>query len=369
MKINIITCHDVYNYGASLQAYALQEYIRSLGHDVSIIDYKPCDSSGRYDFWTIPKTCRIYRLTQKCKPIAFLYCLYRAPARFCTIGRKKPFDNFKLNYLTCTKKYTNIDELRQNPPDADIYVAGSDQIWNTVLPNGKDPAFYMNFGRKNIYRVSYAASFAIQSIQEEYKPFVKEMLGQIDSISVREQTGKRIVNDLGFDAEVVCDPVFLRTNKQWEQIISKVRLCKEHYVLVYDLYSRDPRIDKTAREIAEKYGLKIVSVNAFAKKKYADRNINNAGPLEYLNYIYYSDCVITDSFHASAFSVMFHIPFYVYQITESNNSSRIADFLETIHLGDRLNPVSINREVNFQESDNCLKEYVMSSINFLANSL
>lgn len=368
MRISIITCHDVYNYGASLQAFALQEYIKSLGHEVSIIDYKP-NGDTRYDFWTIPNSCRILGLTQKYKIVAFLYCLYRAPERFYTIGRKKPFEEFKSRYLSCTRRYNNVDELRINPPIADVYVAGSDQIWNTILTNGKDPAFYMDFGGEQVKRISYAASFAIPAIQTEYKPFVKEMLSHINCISVRERTGKQIVNDLGFEAEVVCDPVFLRNKSQWEEIIPKRPIEKSPYVLVYDLYSRDPLIEKTAREVSYQFGLKIVSVNAFIRKNYADENINNAGPLEFLNLLYYSKYIITDSFHASAFAVIFHIPFAVFQIKKSNNSSRISDFLEDIHMAGQLNPGTTSLDVHFDESDGLLINYIESSKKYLEHSL
>jgi len=368
MKISIITCHDVYNYGASLQAYALQEYIKSLGHEVTIIDYKP-NGDARYDFWTIPNSCRILDLTQKYKIVAFLYCLYRAPERFYTIGRKKPFARFKKDFLSCTNLYKNVEELRREPPIADVYVAGSDQIWNTVLSNGKDPAFYMDFGDEYVKRISYAASFAIPAIQTEFKPFVKEMLSHINCISVRERTGKQIVNDLGFEAEVVCDPVFLRNKSQWEEIIHQRPIVKSPYVLVYDLYSRDPQIEKAARKVSNQLGLKIVSVNAFIRKNYADKNINNAGPLEFLNLIYYSKYIITDSFHASAFAVIFHIPFVVFQIKKSNNSSRISDFLEEIHLAGQLNSEKVSSDLNFDESDELLRDYIASSKKYLEHSL
>lgn len=368
MKIIIITCHDVYNYGASLQAYALQEYIKSLGHDVHIIDYKP-NGSPRYNFWTIPTSCRIYSLTQKYRIVAFLYCLYRAPERFYTIGRKKPFDLFKKDYLNCTRLYSSIDDLRNSPPDADVYIAGSDQIWNTVLSNGKDPAFYLNFGGNQIKRISYAASFAIPAIQNELQPFVKEMLSNIDCISVRELTGKQIVNDLGLNAEVVCDPVFLRSKEQWELLIQRKRILDYPYVMVYDLYSRDPNIKMAACEIAKQRHCKIVSVNAFIKNEYSDKNVNNAGPLEFLNLLFYSDFVVTDSFHASAFSVMFHKPFYVFQIKKANNSSRIADFLKTLHLENHLNPNVFNSVSDYGVSDKLLDDYVAFSKRFITDSI
>ena len=163
MKIKTITCHDVYNAGASLQAYALQRYLMSLGHEVFIIDYKPFYLEhyilwgGAYGKYNKPLIKEAYSLAHLPKRIAAWFEL-----------RKRNFDGFTRKYLNVTKKtYTNNNELKINPPDADIFFAGSDQIWNTMFSNGKDPAFYLDFVSDGAIKASYAASFATTSIEKK----------------------------------------------------------------------------------------------------------------------------------------------------------------------------------------------------------
>ena len=153
MKIRTITCHDVYNVGASLQAYALQTYLKSLGHDVKIIDYKPDYLSKHYRLDVVgnPKYDKPF--------VREAYLLAKLPERLHALPRKKTFDSFTAKHLDLTRRYTSNEELQADPPEADVFFAGSDQIWNPLFPNGKDPAFYLDFALHGI-RASYAASFA-----------------------------------------------------------------------------------------------------------------------------------------------------------------------------------------------------------------
>ena len=137
MIIKTITCHDVYNLGASLQAYALQTYLQKQGHEVEIIDYKPDYLSGHFKLWGV------YNPVYDKPFIRLLYLLAKLPGRLMALRRKKAFDVFTKNYLHLTRRYHSNDELKKDPPIADAYIAGSDQIWNTVFKNGRDPAFYL----------------------------------------------------------------------------------------------------------------------------------------------------------------------------------------------------------------------------------
>ena len=149
MKIATITCHNVYNYGASLQAYALQRYLSQEGHDVEIIDYKPYYLNSRYNWRHIPAESRLYPY----KDYVGTQCIYfllKNRKIYKTIGRKRKFDDFRQKFLTLTDNtYTSAEELRATPPQADLYIAGSDQIWNTACENGKDAAFYLDFGDRS----------------------------------------------------------------------------------------------------------------------------------------------------------------------------------------------------------------------------
>ena len=178
MKIKTITCHDVYNVGASLQAYALVEYLRNLGHQAEIIDYKP-------------PYLQHYQLTGVANPrydkpvLREIYQLLKLPGRIAArkSRRKKNFDIFTEKYLPRTSKtYSSIEELKADTPEADIYIAGSDQIWNPLFQNGKDPSFFLQFAPNSSKRISYAASFAVDALAAEDSGRLKEWLKNLDAI-------------------------------------------------------------------------------------------------------------------------------------------------------------------------------------------
>ena len=164
MKIKTITCHDVYNVGASSQAFALVSYLRKRGHDAQIIDYKPYNLSNHYPLWVLGNPAYDKPILRE------LYNLAKLPGRLKARNgkRKAEYDRFTAEFLPLTpRRYTSNDDLKQNPPEADVYFAGSDQIWNCFFPNGKDPAFYLDFAPAGSVRASYAASFAMDDIPEE----------------------------------------------------------------------------------------------------------------------------------------------------------------------------------------------------------
>ena len=186
LTIKTITCHDVYNFGASLQAYALMKYLLNLGHNVKIIDYKPPYLS--FSLWSIGSRWN------KNIFIKLIYYSYVVPKKLQLKSRRKKFDLFTKNRLKLTSvNYKSYAELKLNPPIADVYFAGSDQIWNTESLNGKDPAFYLGFAPEKSTKASFAASFSISKIANDYEIFVKESLKKFDFISVRENTGLNIL--------------------------------------------------------------------------------------------------------------------------------------------------------------------------------
>lgn len=350
MKIKTITCHHVYNYGASLQAYALQHYLESLGHEVEIIDFNPWFHCDRYNPIWMPKNAigRAASIIRKFPFLRYFWCPYKAykGGMFKTWGRKAAFDAFEKDYYHLTPiKYFSSEELKLNPPMAAAYIAGSDQIWNTFSNNGKEPGYYLDFGNDQTKCFSYAASLATNSIKDECKDFIKEKLAKFSSISVREKTGASLLADLGItNVSVVLDPVFLLDKSEWKQLSLKGNLYglyHESYILVYDFLGNDDNMISFVKAYAKEKSLKIVSINDFSERGYADININNAGPLEFLSLIDNAACVVASSFHATAFSVILEKEFYTFNLKGHNNSSRMSDFLSAIGLQDRMNSEDI----------------------------
>lgn len=335
MKIKTITCHDVYNAGASLQAYALQTYLEGLGHDVEIIDYKPEYLRRHYSFGFVPNPYFDRPILKQ------IYLLLKFPQRLIArVGkRKENFDLFKNQNLHLTKRYNSYFELQQDPPMADVYFAGSDQIWNPVFENGKDAAFYLMFAPQYAIRASYAASFAVDHIEQEHQKKVVDWLRQMDYISVREMSGVKIIEDMGIkNTVVVADPVFLLERWKWKKLCV-VDYSSERYILVYD-FDQNKQMEILAKRIAEKYGLKIFSLQ---RLQYADVCFDQAGPQEFLSLIYYAEYVISNSFHATAFSVLFKKEFLVFNRAEKINT-RMQDFVEYLGIPQRLVVDEINIE-------------------------
>lgn len=376
MKIKTITCHHVYNYGASLQAYALQHYLETLGHEVEIIDFNPWFHCDRYNpFWMSKNAIgRAASIIKKFPLLRYLWCPYKAyrGGMFNTWGRKAAFDAFEKEYYHLTSiKYFSSEELKENPPIADAYIAGSDQIWNTFSNNGKEPGYYLDFGSARTKRFSYAASLATNSIKDECKGFMKEKLAEFSSISVREKTGASLLADLGIsNVSVVLDPVFLLDKNDWQQLSSKGNLydlSSESYILVYDFLGNDDNMISFVKAYAKEKSLKIVSINDFSERGYADININNAGPLEFLALINNAACVIASSFHATAFSVIFQKEFYTFSLKGHHNSSRMLDFLSSLGLQDRMNPTLIQAStINWVKISFALDKKKNESYTFLS---
>ncbi|MEC4050880.1 polysaccharide pyruvyl transferase family protein [Flavobacterium sp. SUN046] len=332
MKIKTITCHEVYNHGASLQEYALLAFLNQNGFEAATIHYKPPYLSHHFKLNSVSPKFDKPLLKQ-------LYLLLKLPGRLRDLKRKKAFDSFAKKYIpTDSKLYTNNEELQLDLPEADAFICGSDQIWNSFFQNGKDAAFYLDFVPVGKLKISYAASFAIDSLEDSLKPFVKEKVSKIDFVSVRETSGVRILNELGLENAIqVLDPVFLIDADHWKtKFVTNVN---SDYIFIYD-FDSNPMIEKIAKNMATQNNLKIFTVNS--NINYADQNFYLDGPEKFLSLMYHAKFVITNSFHSVAFSLIFEKQFVVVNRTEAINT-RMRDLLGLFGLNNLL--VSKEKEV------------------------
>ena len=341
MKIKTITCHNVYNHGASLQAYALQTYLSEIGHDVEIIDYNPSYLNYRGNIFAISP-----KWSGKNILLRFLYVLYKLPLRlrwFLTRNCRKEFDKFTAEFLKTTQlKYTNVEELRKSPPEADVYVVGSDQVWNTTYWSGRDPAFFLDFGAESTLRASYAASFGTGKVIESLVNVVKKRLSSFDSISVREREGIDILQRMGIHSgKHVMDPVFLLEVTEWNRLISEVEVPSEKYILIYD-FEGTREFEVLAKSLAVDRGLKIYSINNYSKTPYADKDFHHSGPQTFLALVKNADLVLSNSFHATAFSLIFERDFLVVPRRKDAVNSRMESLLKDAGMLERLLDFSLN---------------------------
>ena len=341
MIIRTITFHHEYNFGAMLQAYALIAYLRSLGHDAKAIDYlAPYSPKPKVNFDWVPTKYDFCGVRQ-------LYRFYKKQQNTKEQQRRDVFEEFYKDNIPVTEtQYSSFDELKTNPPIADLYIAGSDQIWNTSFPNGTDPAFYLDF-ESDARKISYAASVATNGIEQEKIPFVKEKLQNFDAISVREQSAQLLLKSLGYDSSLVVDPVFLLDAQQWD-IFCDNRHADDKYILVYDFDVGGKKLPELAKRLSRLYKCKIYSVGPFYYK-YADKSFVTVGPDAFLSLVKHARCLISNSFHGTAFSIIFRKDFFVVDRRDGLNV-RMHDMLERYNLLDRL--------VDFQTYDEKLLERI-----------
>ena len=367
LKIKTITCHNVYNHGASLQEYALLTYLNSLGHQAETISYNPDYLSNHFNFLAVsnPKW-------EKNIILKSIYLILKLPERLISLKRKYNFDKFSKNYIKSTKQnYTSNNDLINKVPNAEVFICGSDQIWNSFFQNGKDPAFYLDFVPKDKLKISYAASFATKTIEDSLKQFVKEKVNKIDFISVRETTGIDILKDININnVTQVLDPVFLLDKNLWFKLTKPISI-KKPYLLVYDA-DKNTAIKKMSIKMAKENNWVIITISP--QVKYAKKNLSNKGPDVFLSLIKNAEFIISNSFHAVAFSIIFNKQFVVFNRGEKINT-RMQDFVTLLKIPNTI----LTYDYNYNEKDTfhidynlikpILEENIINSKKFIENSL
>ncbi|UKM63957.1 polysaccharide pyruvyl transferase family protein [Flavobacteriaceae bacterium GSB9] len=367
MKIKTITCHEVYNHGASLQEYALLKYLENMGHEAEAIHYKPSYLSNHFNLFRISNSYFEKNLLLK-----ILYLGLKLPSRLKNLKRKKKFDKFSESYIkSTTKLYKTNDNLKADLPDAQAYICGSDQIWNSFFENGKDPAFYLDFVPDNKLKISYAASFAIDKLEKNIRDFVKEKVSRLDHISVREESGKKILEDLNVqNVRQVLDPVFLLEIDEWDKLIEAEKE-KAKYIFIYD-FDSNPLIKSMAENYKKQFGWNIITVNEMIN--YADKNYFFDGPSKFLTLVKNAEFVISNSFHAVAFSIIFQKDFVVFNRQYKINT-RMRDLLASLGLSQLLisNETMVDNHqlnnINLDKVQKKLTPLIKSSKEFLMNTL
>ncbi len=331
MNICTITCQNADNHGARLQAYALAEYLRSKGHTVSVIDYRPDYMTFRGKMWFWPG--RSLRGWGK--------LLLQIGMRRRDLQRHREFVEFSERYIPLTPQiYNSVAELQEHAPEADLYICGSDQIWNTTFRNGTDPAYYLDFGGSEMRRISYAASFATDKLVSGTEGFVKDKLSRLDAISVRERSALDILGRLNLQGTYVLDPVFLLPASHWAAITDRwaertgtIAPMGKRYILVQD-FMRSREIRTVAQRLARLRGAEIWQVSPHPLR-YGQRFFRTAGPEEFLWLIRHADCVVSNSFHVTAFSLLFQRDVFVVNRGDGLNN-RMADVLRRFDISQRL---------------------------------
>lgn len=327
-KAEIITIFDNTNFGTYLQVLALALMIKRRGFDVEIIDYIRPGLSGK--MWRKYANTIIKKLYYKC----------------WEIPRWKKLRNnchsFVGHFVSVSKvQYLSYEGLKKNPPYADIYVTGSDQVWNSVYNEGIDKSFYLDFAPIGCKRIAYSASIGMSDIPINEIEEIKKLLNKYDSITVRETDACRILSKIGFNnVPVVLDPTLLMDKSDWMDISNQFKQIKtEPFILVYSVEGKEQNelIGHYAKQISRKYKWKIyeISNNSYRRRlKFADKHFLQVTPEIFLQLMLKAEFVIISSFHGTAFSINFNKQFLT--ISPNRFNSRVDNILTLCGLKDRL---------------------------------
>ena len=315
MKIGIITYwKSTCNYGEQLQNYALQEYLRGLGHEPFLIRYD-YEADTIYGSRPLP-----VRLLRACNPkrLAGYFRSRRNNRLFqenC-IRHPRGFEEFREEHLSMSRIYSSIEDLRNDPPEADMYITGSDQVWNTFEGSLSEMrnrlvAFFLDFGPEDVIRMSYAASWGRNGLTEDVTEYLKPLICKLDAVSVREKSGINVCHQAGRnDAVQALDPVFLHDAAAYRQLCSSesMKIPEKPYILFYYLNND---VDYDRKSVFDWAGSKDLQVVYVTDDWHDDLERSFPGVMEWIALIDNAEAVVTNSFHCCVFSIIFRKKFGV----------------------------------------------------------
>lgn len=369
MKIALLSFHNTANYGAALQAYALERYLHDKGYRCEYINYVNPMRGSVYSM-----TSQILEsLKQGNVKEAILY-LVGSPMMML---RKRKFRLFYDKNLVQTKQiYKSSGEAVALNKEYDAFIVGSDQVWNPHN-NGRDTAFLLDFVEDGKKKISYASSFGVSSLDDEIRGGYAQCLNRIDRLSVREQFGQRLVEELtGRKAEVVLDPVFLLRKEDWMQFIPLKKPSAKY------VFSYTNRANQFASFIqTTKYSLNGIihyklgrntSIQDFISRKV--RVKYSMSPAQFVGTIYHAELVVSASFHCIALAILLNKPFVAILTNNKGKDERILNLLRQLGLESRIltsemTSQAVNAPIDYDAVNKTLAVMRESSTHFLIEAI
>lgn len=365
MNVKVITRHAPSNYGSLLQCVATQKVIESLGHQCEIIDYIRKDERGVKAITTALSNKKGWNDKWFKK---LLYVALRYPEEKLA---EIYFGKMREKHLCLSNRCYTYEELQKI--EADVFMTGSDQVWGNVI-NGKfDEAYFLTFAPNNVRKVAYAASFGRTDFTKETLSVYKEMLKGYAGIAVREDNAVELLNDLQIsNLGQVLDPTLLLDEKEWNHYVSPPPY-NEKYILVYEIHN-NPKLDEYAKKLAQHTKIPLIRISASLHQ------INRGGKLvwlpcleEFLSLVKNCTCLVTDSFHGTAFALIFNRQI-VEVMPNNSTSSRNHSILKLTGLTDRVLSDTddfsfIERRIDYERVNLILKREKAKSMNVLERLL
>lgn len=352
------------NYGAVLQAYALSHYFESLNCDTTIIDYLPKYITSENSIWHVSN--ERFRRNIMLKAV---YLFGKLPFR---LKQKQLFSKFRCNELKLTKPYYSYINLVENSPQTDFYFCGSDQIWNSKNETIKDPVYFLQFVSDKTKRYSYAVSGMIPNpVSEEIQKNVIPMIDSFQALAFREATMiETLQSYIVQPIKHVCDPVFLLDADVWQRLGKKHSSIKlnEKYILVYAVGDGFMTF-QNARILSDKTGLPVYCISWSQQKLLYVNRTFTCSPYDFLLLFSKAEYVVTNSFHGTAFSIVFKKNFWVCETSIANQ--RLESIMTKLGIRERL--LSTGRmldhlnAVDYHCVNKHLLPFVQESKNYLNN--
>ncbi|MDY3281682.1 polysaccharide pyruvyl transferase family protein [Dysosmobacter sp.] len=362
MNTGLVTFYHIHHYGAFLQAYATQHAVETFGGRCEILNYYVNQNNDLFRKPVSPGAAAADAHTA---------LHYRALK-----DRYDRFEEFTRQHLHVTERhYETRDELYREPPEYDVYLSGSDQIWNPkIFPDGRfDPVYFSGFtqGRK----IAYAPSFGIPRVPESMEQELRDYLSQFSHLSAREVQGREIIRRAGREARVVLDPTLLLRQEEWGQLAAAPKF-RGGYILVYCI-SKPGALSHYIARLAEATGLPVVQLCGIRQKVHPKAHcVLDAGPAEFLGLFRGAAYVCTNSFHGTVFSVQFEKPFFT-AVAPSEMAkpevSRTYSLLGRLGLTDRIigkgDTAELAAEVDWEGVRQRLEEKRRDSLEYLRCAL
>ena len=365
VKIALLSFHNAYNYGASLQAYALQHALEEMGAKCEYIDYLNEARENAYDMGYQLKDA-----VRKHDPGRIVRTVVGTPY---ILSRGKKFKAFYDKYLHKTDRvYHNSQEAKALNSMYDKFIVGSDQVWNTKN-NGGDTAYLLDFVEDNTKKISYSSSFGMERVPEPYLEDYRKCLMTIDRLAVREVAGVKIVRELtGRTAHLVLDPVFLLDRESWSRLKSQSDQDGKKHLFFYlnkpsqisEFYRIGYQNKEAKTHILSSYVTPMDFLNPSVKVRVS------MSPTEFLEEIATAELVVTASFHCLAFAILFHKPFVVILAGDKGKDERLINLLKITDLESRIltsdmTSARINSPIDYDKVDRLLQPYLEYSREYL----
>ena len=371
-KQGILTFHAAYNYGSCLQAYALQTFLNKNNNEFEIINYRPYNQYGMYSLINL-------RYFNKGVLVKNIYNILHFRK---ILERNKKYDGFIHKYFFLSNQnYLDEKELSKIINNYETIVCGSDQIWNLSKSTfDRSLAYYLELDKKfKGNAIAYAPSFGdtVNNIVKN-EMFDIKYLKNFDYLSFRENDVVEIMKDKGFDSTLVLDPTLLLYKADWEKLIGPP-IVNKPYIFYYSLNCKEYSM-KFVEKISEENNLPVITSFMHPRESFKKIKIyGNSGPLEFLNLLYYSTLVCSNSFHGTVFSIIFQKDFYaIFDEDEEKNiirENRKASLLEQLglsnHISSYSNYVSLDdiKNTNYNEVEEKLDELRKISSDYLLSAI